>query len=60
MQNYLNLFLFSRVTEEEKVIVVQITDIKGNIHFSSDVRYKKNAAFRKVDDSLYFDNIEMK
>lgn len=41
MQNYLNLFLFSRVTKEEKVIVVQITDIKGNIHFSSDVRYKK-------------------
>lgn len=59
MQNYLNLFLFSRVTKEEKVIVVQITDIKGNIHVSSDVRYK-NCSFRKVDDSLYFDNIEMK
>lgn len=59
MQNYLNLFLFSRVTKEEKVIVVQITDIKGNIHFSSDVRYKK-CSFRKVDDSLYFDNIEIK
>lgn len=40
MQNYLNLFLFSRVTEEEKVIVVQITDIKGIIHFSYDVKYK--------------------
>lgn len=59
MQNYLNLFLFSRVTKEEKVIVVQITDIKGNIHFSYDVKYKKNAAFRKVDYSLYFDNTKM-